>query len=161
MLWQVIGTNMLVGIISDTHGVLKQNALTALRDVDHIIHAGDIGTPEIIEALEQLAPVTAVRGNTDRVLWSRSLQTEEMIELDGKLFYVLHDLQRLTLDPGATGVQVVVSGHTHQPLIKKEKGIIYFNPGSASQRRRGGPLAVGHIQICPHGLQSKIIPLDD
>jgi putative phosphoesterase len=163
MLRPVIGssrTNMIVGILSDTHGELKQDALASLSGVDHIIHAGDIGAPQIIEALKQLAPVTAVRGNTDRDFWARSLPAEEMIVLEEKPFYVLHDLHDLDLDPVAAGVQVVVSGHTHQPLIKKENGIIYFNPGTASRRWRGAPRTIGHIQICMHDLRSEIIRLD-
>ncbi|RJQ65920.1 MAG: metallophosphoesterase [Desulfobacteraceae bacterium] len=151
---------MIIGVISDTHGVLKQGALAALRGVDHIIHAGDVGSPEVISALRLLAPVTAVRGNIDRGAWAWSLPVEEMVVLDGKTFYVLHDVNDLALEPASTGIQVIVSGHTHQPLIKNAKDVLYFNPGSASQRRRGGPLSIGHIRISAQLVQPEIIHLD-
>lgn len=155
-----LGQNMLIGIISDTHGVLKQNALAALRGVDHIVHAGDIGSPDVLDALKQIAPVTAVRGNTDRAPWARSLPADTILALDGKTFYVLHDLQALDLDPGAAGIQVVVSGHTHHPLIKMDNGIVYVNPGSASQRRRGGSLSIGRVRVSAGELQPEIIRLE-
>jgi putative phosphoesterase len=151
---------MILGIISDTHGVLRQNALDALRGVDHVIHAGDIGNPEVIAALEQVAPTTAVRGNTDREPWAESLASEEILTLADTTFFILHDLHDLSLDPAAAGIQVVISGHTHQPMVQTLKDILYFNPGSASQRRRGGPLAVGHIRIAAHGIFPEIIQLD-
>jgi uncharacterized protein len=150
---------MIIGIISDTHGVLKEQALKALKGVDHILHAGDVGGPEIVAALQKVAPVTAVRGNTDRDEWGKALPFDQMITMDGHTFYVLHDLNDLDLSPGAAGIQVVISGHTHQPVIRKEGSVLYMNPGSASQRRRGGPLSLGRIQTAAHGIQPEIIEL--
>lgn len=150
---------MIVGVISDTHGTLHDEVFELFKDVAHIIHAGDIGSPEIIPALSRLAPVTAVRGNTDNSAWSLSLPYQEMIDLGGHGFYVLHDLQRLDLVPQAAGLHAVISGHTHQPEIEHRSGVLYFNPGSASQRRHGGSLSVGRIRISGYRLNAEILPL--
>jgi putative phosphoesterase len=150
---------MLVGVLSDTHGLLSAEVLELFKGVDHIIHAGDIGTPQIISVLESLAPVTAVRGNTDNDAWSESLPVFEIVTIGGVCFYILHDLQRMDLEPGTAGVRAVISGHTHQPEIKHSRGVLYFNPGSASHRRQGGPLSVGRIRITGKGLHSEIIHL--
>ncbi len=150
---------MILGIISDTHGTLNGEVLEIFKGAAHIIHAGDIGAPDIISTLAQVAPVTAVRGNTDNSAWSQSIPCKEMIALGGHTFYVLHDLQQLDLEPQAAGIGAVISGHTHQPELKQQDGVLYMNPGSASQRRHGGALSVGRIRIAGKGLHAEIIHL--
>jgi putative phosphoesterase len=152
---------MKVGIISDTHGMLTRHALDALNGVDHILHAGDIGAPEVLQLLNSVAPVNAVRGNMDGGAWCRNLPYTDMVELDTTTFYMLHDLNTLDLDPQAAGIQVVVHGHTHQAAKKAHSGVIYFNPGSASRPGRpGGPLSLGILELGGDGLNSKIIVLN-
>ena len=150
---------MIIGVISDTHGILKEPALAALKGAGHIIHAGDVGSPEVIAALKTLAPVTTVRGNTDRDDWGKSLPFDQLLTLEDHTFYILHDLNDLDLSPAAAGIQVVISGHTHQPVIQHDGGVMFMNPGSASQRRRGGPLSIGRIRITAQGLRPEIIHL--
>ncbi|MBI5064561.1 MAG: metallophosphoesterase family protein [Desulfatitalea sp.] len=150
---------MIIGIISDTHGALNDEVLNIFRGVAHIIHAGDIGAPEIVPALARVAPVTAVRGNTDNSAWSESLLYKEMITLGEHCFYVLHDLQQLDLEPHAAGISAVISGHTHQPETRHRDGVLYLNPGSASQRRHGGSLCVGRIRISGKRMHAEIIQL--
>lgn len=145
---------MLIGIISDTHGILTDNAKSALYGVDHILHAGDVGGPEVLTSLQNLAPTTAVRGNMDGGGWSKSLPPFEMIDLGGCVFFVLHDLHTLDIDPQTAGIQVVISGHTHQPQVTHRNGILYFNPGSASHGRYGQASCVGKIEL----LSGKILP---
>jgi putative phosphoesterase len=120
-----------IGVISDTHGLLRQEAIEALRGSDLIIHAGDIGGPEIIDALESLAPVVAVRGNTDHGRWADSLPETAIAEAGETLIYVLHDIHALDLDPAAAGFRMVVSGHSHKPERSERAAVIYLNPGSA------------------------------
>lgn len=151
---------MLIGILSDTHGILRENTIDALQGVDAIVHAGDVGGPEIISALEKIAPVKAVRGNTDGGSWAKTLPWTDMLSFNGTVFYIVHDLYGIDLDPDSAGVHVVVSGHTHKPMIKYAGSILYFNPGSASHRRHGGPMSVGKILIAESGLQPEIIALD-
>lgn len=150
---------MILGVISDTHGTLNDEVLKIFKGAAHIIHAGDIGSPEIVATLASVAPVTAVRGNTDNSAWSQSIPYKEMIALGGYSFYVLHDLQQLDLEPPAAGIGAVISGHTHQPEIKHRDGVLYMNPGSASQRRHGGSLSVGRIRISDNRLRAEIIHL--
>ena len=150
----------IIGIISDTHGFLSQQASDALRGVDHIVHAGDVGGPEILQALNLLAPVTAVRGNTDGGNWAKQLPPGNMVSIAGITLYVLHDLYSIDIDPAAAGVQVVVSGHTHRPEIKTTNDILYLNPGSASQARNGGPKSIGRIKILNSTIQPEIIFLN-
>lgn len=123
-----------IGIISDTHGLLRPEAERGLADVDHIIHAGDIGRPEIVDALRRIAPVTAIRGNVDSGEWARDYPDTKLVRLADKSIYVLHDLKTLKVDPGA-GIDVIVSGHSHVPKIDTVGGILYLNPGSAGPRR--------------------------
>jgi uncharacterized protein len=134
-----------VGVISDTHGLMRPEALAALGGSDHIVHAGDIGTPAILEALHAIAPVTAVRGNNDRGPWAEAIAEREMLELGGAWFYVLHDIAELDIDPQAAGVHVVVAGHSHKPLREERDGVIYLNPGSAGPRRFKLPVAVARV----------------
>jgi putative phosphoesterase len=150
---------MKIGIISDTHGLIRPGALEAMKGVAHIIHAGDVGGPEVIQELEKIAPVTAVRGNMDGGDWAAGLPATQMLELEGRTLYVLHDLYALDLDPLAAGIRVVISGHTHQPAIKQNNGILYLNPGSASYQRRGNPLSIGILILTPESLMPRIVNL--
>jgi uncharacterized protein len=136
-----------LGLISDTHGLLRAEAKQALAGVDLIIHAGDIGTPQVLEELRTLAPVYAVRGNNDRGPWALGLPATEAIELEGVSIYILHDLQELDLDPVAAGFATVVAGHSHRPTIETRDGVLYINPGSAGPRRFSLPVAVGFLEI--------------
>jgi len=152
---------MKVGIISDTHGMLSRQALEALNGVDHILHAGDIGAPEVLQILNTIAPVNAVRGNMDGGAWCRGLPGTDMVELDTTTFYLLHDLNALDLDPHAAGVRVVVHGHTHKAADKTHSGVLYFNPGSASRPGRpGGPLSLGILEIANGRIDPRIIVLN-
>ena len=136
-----------IGIISDTHGLLRDEALEALRGSGLIIHAGDIGGPEILQALENLAPVVAVRGNTDHGPWSDSLPETAVAEAGDALIYVLHDIHTLELNPAAAGFQMVVSGHSHKPGRSETGGVIYLNPGSAGPRRFQLPITLARVDI--------------
>ena len=148
-----------VGVLSDTHGILSRQAFEALKGVDAILHAGDVGDIAIIEYLSQLAPVTAVRGNTDGGKQLSKLLETELITLSAVGFYILHDYNRLDIDPASAGVQAVISGHTHRPSIQWSGGVLYFNPGSATQARNGGPLSIGKITLTPEGPAPEIIKL--
>jgi putative phosphoesterase len=136
-----------VGLISDTHGLMRPSALAMLHEVAHIIHAGDIGRPDVLSALGVLAPVTAVCGNNDTDAWAAGLRTEETLELSGVRIYVLHDLKSIRLDPVAAGFRVVVSGHSHRPKVEERNGVLYVNPGSAGPRRFKLPISVGWLEI--------------
>ena len=150
-----------IGVISDTHGLLREQVVTALQDVDTIIHAGDIGSLEILEALRQLAPVVAVRGNMDGYGWAQDLPETEMVALGQVYIYVLHDLFKLDIDPHASGVQAVISGHTHMPAAKTKDGVLFLNPGSAGYRRHNRPTTIAHLQINGKSVQSEFIHLQD
>ena len=149
-----------LGVISDTHGLLRPEAVRALRGSDRILHAGDVGAPEILEALAQIAPVTAVRGNVDTDSWARSLPETEVVEAAGVSIYVLHDLGRLDLKPQAAGFRVVVYGHSHQPKIEEKNGVLYFNPGSAGPRRFKLPVSVGKLMIGAGKVRAELIELE-
>ena len=136
-----------VGVISDTHGLLRPEALEALRGSELIIHAGDIGGAEVIEALRRVAPVVAVRGNNDRGAWAEAFAEYEAVELGGTLVYVLHDLNELNISPSAAGFRVVVSGHSHKPLAEERRGVLYLNPGSAGPRRFKLPVTLAHLRL--------------
>ena len=139
--------SMKIGVISDTHGLLRPEAVEAMRGVDHILHAGDVGDAKILDQLRHLAPLTAIRGNVDHGGPCARLPEVELIELSGHSTYMLHDLQALDLDPIAAGIQVVISGHSHKPLIEWRKGVLYFNPGSAGPMRFSLPVSVGYLHI--------------
>jgi putative phosphoesterase len=149
-----------VGVISDTHGLLREEALDALRGSDLILHAGDIGSPEVIRALERIAPVRAVRGNNDRDEWGRSLPLTDVVELGEHLVYLLHDIADLDLDPAAAGFAAVICGHSHKPRIEEREGVIYLNPGSAGPRRFRLPIAVARMQVSAGGLQAELVDLE-
>jgi putative phosphoesterase len=136
-----------VGVISDTHGLLRPEALAAFRGSHHIIHAGDVGDPEILEQLADIAPVTAVRGNIDKDAWARKLSETELLEIAGVSIYILHDLAKLDLNAKAAGFDVVISGHSHVPKQETRDGVLYFNPGSAGPRRFKLPVTVGKLLI--------------
>ncbi|MDH6256488.1 metallophosphoesterase family protein [Bradyrhizobium sp. BR13661] len=145
-----------IGLISDTHGLLRPEALRALAHVDHIIHGGDIGDPQIITALRRIAPVTAIRGNVDTGDWAKEFAETECVRLGGRLFHVLHDLNALQLDPVALGIDVIVSGHSHVPKIRTANGVLYVNPGSAGRRRFKLPITLASLEITPGGLKPVI-----
>jgi len=144
-----------IGIISDTHGLLRPEAERALAGVDHIIHAGDIGRPEIMDALRRIAPVTAIRGNVDSGEWAREYPDTHLVRLAGKSIYVLHDLKMLQVDPGA-GIDVILSGHSHVPKVHTVGGILYLNPGSAGPRRFRLPITLATLDVTSQGMRPEI-----
>lgn len=150
---------MIIGVISDTHGLLRPEAPVALAGSDHILHAGDVGDPAILAKLGVIAPVTAIRGNIDEHGPCAYLPPVEIIELSGAAIYMLHDVKQLDLDPAAAGFNVVISGHSHKPLIERRKGVLYFNPGSAGPRRFQLPVTVGRLVVMEGQLEPFIVPL--
>jgi putative phosphoesterase len=136
-----------IGLISDTHGLLRDAAIEALRGSQLIIHAGDIGKAEIVTKLQQLAPVTAVKGNIDKEAWASHLPATAIVEAGSAIIYVLHDIQELDLDPAAAGIHIVVSGHSHKPSHTERSGVIYINPGSAGPRRFQLPVTVARLDL--------------
>ncbi|HEY2498825.1 MAG TPA: metallophosphoesterase family protein [Candidatus Angelobacter sp.] len=150
---------MRIGIISDTHGLLRPEAIELLRGSDHIIHAGDIGAAEIIPELEKIAPVTAIRGNVDMQAWARKFAETEVVELSGLYIYVIHDVNALDLNPKAAGFAAVISGHSHQPKQEMKEGVLYFNPGSAGPRRFKLPISVGRMEIAEEKLSAEILQI--
>ena len=148
-----------IGIISDTHGLLRPEAIKHLAGTDHIIHAGDIGAPEVIEGLRRIAPTTAIRGNMDVGEWATDLPDTELVELGGRAFYVLHNLSEIKLDPAASGFDVVVSGHSHRPKIETKKGVLYVNPGSAGPRRFKLPVAVATVTLSDRAILPRILEI--
>lgn len=151
---------MRIGLISDTHGLLRPEALAALQGCDHIVHAGDIGDAGILQALAVIAPVTAVRGNNDEGAWAQDLPETQRLTLAGVTLYVIHDIGTLPIDPAAAGVQVVVYGHSHRPVVETRGGVLYVNPGSAGRRRFSLPIAVGELTLEPDGVSARILPLE-
>jgi putative phosphoesterase len=149
----------LIGIISDTHGLLRPEAFDALRGVERIIHAGDIGAAEILEKLATIAPVTAIRGNVDKAAWARTLPETEVVAIGGISIYVLHDLAQLDLKPEAAGFNVVISGHSHVPKQETKNGVLYLNPGSAGPRRFKLPVTVGRFAIGEGKIKAEIVAL--
>jgi hypothetical protein len=151
----------IVGLISDTHGLLRPEAVRALAGSDLIIHAGDVGAPEILDALRAVAPLVAVRGNVDTGAWTSALPATAVAEADGTLIYVLHDLNELDLDPAAAGFGVVVSGHSHQPASSARGGVLFVNPGSAGRRRFKLPVTVARLDLERTPWKVEFIALDD
>ena len=149
-----------VGLISDTHGLLRPEVETVLAGCDHILHAGDVGDGRILEKLQTIAPTVAVRGNMDYGSWSNHLPETEMVEIGGVFFYLLHDRYHLDLDPKAAGIRVVVTGHTHQPEIIDQDGVLFINPGSAGHRRHNYPVSVGFVRVENGQLAPRIVSLD-
>jgi uncharacterized protein len=149
----------MIGVISDTHGLLRPGAIDALRGVEHILHAGDVGDASILDSLRNVAPVTAIRGNIDVGGPCSHLPATEVVTLDGHTFYMLHDRQALDLDPLAAGFSAVISGHSHKPLIEWRHGVLYMNPGSAGPRRFSLPVSIGLLTIGADGLQPRLVTL--
>jgi putative phosphoesterase len=150
---------MIIGVISDTHGLLRPEALVALAGCERILHAGDVGAPETLEKLREIAPVTAVRGNIDTARWARSLPESAVVEAGEYHIYILHDLSQLDLKPEAAGFSAVISGHSHQPLARTKNGVLYFNPGSAGPRRFNLPVSVGRLRINGAKIEAELITL--
>jgi putative phosphoesterase len=151
---------VIIGVISDTHSLMRPEALDALAGSNMILHAGDIGSPDVLARLASIAPVTAVRGNNDKGFWANDLAEAELVEVDGASIYLLHDLKTLDLEPSAADISVVVSGHSHQPAKELRDGVLYFNPGSAGPRRFRLPIAVGRLTVKGGVIDSKLILLD-
>jgi hypothetical protein len=151
---------MRVGVISDTHGLLRSEALSALRGAEHILHAGDVGDPAILDALRGIAPVTAIRGNIDEGGPCSSLPPTELLELNGRSIYMLHDVKKLDLNPEAAGIAAVIFGHSHKPLVEQRRGVLFLNPGSAGPRRFQLPVTVACLHIDAKGLSAQIIHLE-
>ena len=149
----------MIGVISDTHGLLRPAAIEALRGVDHILHAGDVGDLSILDALRNVAPVTAIRGNIDVGGPCSHLPATEVVTLQDHTFYMLHDRQALDLDPAAAGFSAVISGHSHKPLIEWRHGVLYMNPGSAGPRRFSLPVTIGLLTIHGDELQPRLVNL--
>ena len=148
---------IIIGVISDTHGLLRPEATSVLHGSDYIIHGGDIGDPEILTQLNAIAPVTAVKGNVDRGAWARKLPATEVMEAGGLSIYVLHSVADLDLKPEAAGFVAVVSGHTHMPKQDVRNGVLYFNPGSAGPRRFTLPVTVGKLTIHAGTIRGEIV----
>jgi putative phosphoesterase len=138
---------LLIGVISDTHGLLRPEALAALRGVEHILHAGDVGDAAILAALREIAPVTAIRGNVDTSGVCAELPATDVVELGGSLFYLVHSVHDLDINPKVAGVAMVVSGHSHKAKVEVKDGVVYFNPGSAGPKRFSLPVTVGFVTV--------------
>jgi hypothetical protein len=149
-----------IGVISDTHSLLRPEAVQALHGSDHIIHAGDVGAPEILEQLSQIATVTAVRGNVDKAPWARKLPETEVVEIGGISIYILHDLAQLDLNPEAAGFAVVISGHSHVPRQEMKNRVLYFNPGSAGPRRFKLLVSIGRLIVDNGRVRGELVPLE-
>jgi putative phosphoesterase len=149
----------IIGVISDTHGLLRLEALAALRGSDYIIHAGDIGDPAILKTLAEIAPVTAIRGNVDRDAWAKKIPATNVLEVGGVSIYVLHNLNELDMKPEAGGFDVVVTGHTHTAKSETKNGALYFNPGSAGPRRFRLPVTIGRLKVKDGKASAEIIEI--
>jgi uncharacterized protein len=152
-------TEHLIGVISDTHGLLRPQAIAALKGVELILHAGDIGGPEVLAALEKIAPVHAVRGNTDRGDWAYDLPQTRVVEVGGVHLYILHELFALDLEPAAAGLHAVIFGHSHRPHLERKDGVLYLNPGSAGPRRFTLPVSLARLKVSDHSLAAELIEL--
>jgi hypothetical protein len=149
-----------IGVISDTHGLLRPEALAALAGVDLVIHAGDVGAPEILKELAAIAPLTVVRGNVDRGYWANRCPTTAVLEAGAARIYVLHDAKDLDLDPQAAGFAAVVTGHTHRPALRERDGVLYFNPGSAGPRRFSLPVTMGRLVVEGGTVRGELVMLE-
>ena len=150
---------MKLGLISDTHGLLRPEAVVALRGCELILHAGDIGNADVLRGLAALAPVIAVRGNNDVGAWARVLPDSEMVTADGRQLHLLHDIKDLALDPVTAGIHAVISGHSHKPSVERRDGVLFINPGSAGPRRFKLPVSLARLTIENGLIEARIIPL--
>lgn len=150
---------MFIGVISDTHGLLRPEAIEVLRGAQHIVHAGDIGNSAILERLSEIAPVTAVRGNVDREAWAEAIPETNVLEVDGVSIYVLHILENLDMKPRSAGIDAVIYGHSHVPNQEMKDGVLYFNPGSAGPRRFQLPVTVGKLIVQGGKIRGEIVQL--
>lgn len=149
-----------LGLISDTHGLVRPEALAFLRGCDLIVHGGDVGTAEVLDQLSAVAPVKAVRGNNDSGAWADALAETELFRFNGTCIYAIHDLAQLDIEPSAAGVHVVVSGHSHKPAIERRDGVLYVNPGSAGPRRFRLPVAVAELIVRNGEISARIVQLE-
>ena len=149
----------IIGVISDTHGLLRPEALAALQGSDHIIHAGDVGDPAILERLREIAPVSVVRGNVDYGSWAKDIPQTDLLEIDGVTIYILHILEKLDIKPEAAGINAVIYGHSHVPKREIKNGVLYFNPGSAGPKRFNLPLTIGRLTVQNGTIQCEIMPI--
>lgn len=145
-----------VGVISDTHGLLRPEAVALLSGADHIVHAGDIGSADIISKLRDIAPVTAVRGNNDKGSWAETLPASKVIDINGRLLFVLHDMADLDVDPVAARIAVVIAGHSHKPSAVEKDGVLFLNPGSAGPRRFKLPITVATLRVAADSVHAEI-----
>ena len=151
--------NALVGVISDTHGILKPEAVKVLHNADMIIHAGDIGNQKVLDELREIAPLTAVKGNMDSGSWSRKLPETDVAEIGNVILYVIHDINGLDLDPSAAGIGAVISGHSYRPSAVERSGVLFLNPGSASYPTIHYPASLALLHIQERTLNPKFIKL--
>jgi uncharacterized protein len=149
-----------IGVVSDTHGLLRPEAVRRLRGVDRIVHAGDIGAPEVLRALEAIAPVTAVRGNNDRGAWARALPEMATLTVEGARLYVLHDLKTLAVDPRRAALTAVITGHSHKPSLIDRDGVLFLNPGSIGPRRFTLPVAMAFLTVRGGAVRARHVYLD-
>lgn len=149
----------IVGIISDTHGLLRPEAREALMGVDHIVHAGDIGSPTVLKELQQIAPLTAIRGNNDPQAWAQDIPETTTVKLASRHLYVLHSIADLDFDPKERHIDVVISGHSHKPAIRESQGVLYLNPGSAGPRRFSLPVTVAKLFLSVDTVSAEIVTL--
>jgi len=150
---------MKIGIISDTHGLMRPQALDALRGSELVVHAGDIGAPEVLDALRALAPLVAIRGNNDIDAWARDLPETANFDVAGRKFHLLHDLKAITLDPLQARIAAVVSGHSHKPKVETRNGVLYLNPGSAGPRRFSLPVTLARLTVDERAMDAEIVEL--
>ncbi|HKQ12179.1 MAG TPA: metallophosphoesterase family protein [Steroidobacteraceae bacterium] len=148
-----------IGVISDTHGLLRWEAEAALAGVDHIIHAGDVGTPEILERLRRIAPVTAVRGNNDKGSWADPLPATAIVDICDQRLYVVHDIAHLDVDPVADRIAAVIAGHSHKPSVSEQDSVLFLNPGSAGPRRFNLPVAIAKLFVDAGAIRAEICNL--
>jgi len=151
-------TRKLIGVISDTHGLVRPQAIEAIKGVEMILHAGAVGKPEVLDALNEIAPVIAVRGNNDKGEWAESLGKWEVVEVGDVSIYMLHDVKEIEVSPAGI-FRVVISGHSHQPSVEERRGVLYVNPGSAGPRRFTLPVSVAHLSVVGEKVEAKIIEL--
>lgn len=154
------GGTVEIGLVSDTHGLLRPGVLLHMEGCERILHAGDVGERHILEALEEIAPVTAVRGNTDGGILAAELPLTQVVEVAGHTLYLIHIVDDLDLDPRAAGVDAVIFGHTHRPLVEDRDGVLFVNPGSCGPRRFNLPVTVARMRVGPDGIHVRLLPLE-